>query len=177
MSLKTTYLANGCFWCTEAVFQRIKGVTEVTSGFTGGSIKNPSYREVIEGRSGHAEAIKIIYDESLISFKDLLFVFFYTHDPTTLNRQGYDVGTQYRSAIFYLDAQQYEVALSVIEELTTLRVFDKPIVTEITQASHFYSAELEHQNFYNHNKTYRYCQLVIDPKLIKLQEKFKQLIY
>lgn len=176
MSLKTTYLANGCFWCTEAVFQRIKGVEEVTSGFTGGSIKHPAYREVVEGRTGQEEAIRIVFDDEVISFKDLLYVFFYTHDPTTLNRQGYDIGTQYRSAIFYVDEEQRNEALSVVEELTNLRIFDKPIVTEISAASDFYAADEDHQNFYNLNKEYRYCQLVIDPKLNTLQQKFKQLL-
>ncbi len=174
MSLKTAYLANGCFWCTEAVFQKIKGVEEVTSGFTGGHIKNPAYREVVEGRTGHAEAIRIVFDDAIVSFKDLLYIFFYTHDPTTLNRQGYDVGTQYRSAIFYTDEEQLATSNEVINELTNLRVFDKPIVTELTPASEFYVAEQEHQNFYNLNKEYRYCQLVIDPKLNILHKKFKQ---
>lgn len=174
MSLKTTYLANGCFWCTEAVFQKIKGVEEVSSGFIGGLIKNPAYREVVEGRTGHAEAIRLVFDDTIITFKDLLYIFFYTHDPTTLNRQGYDIGTQYRSAIFYKDAEQLATANEVIYELKSLRVFDKPIVTELTPASEFYVAEQEHQNFYNLNKEYRYCQLVIDPKLNILHKKFKQ---
>lgn len=176
MSIKTSYLANGCFWCTEAVFQQIKGVKEVASGFTGGSAKHPAYREVVEGRTGHAEAIRIVFDDSVISFKELLYIFFYTHDPTTLNRQGYDIGSQYRSAIFYMDEEQLKTAEDVVEELTSIRIFDRPIVTEISPASEFYMAEKDHQNFYNLNKEYRYCQLVINPKLQLLHEKFKQLL-
>lgn len=176
MSIKTSYLANGCFWCTEAVFQRLKGVKNVASGFTGGKIKNPAYREVVEGRTGHAEAIKIEFDDDIITFRDLLFVFFATHDPTTLNRQGYDVGKQYRSAIFYVDDFQRVTAEEVINELTTSKVFDAPIVTEITEAGEFYEAEYEHQNFYNLNPDYRYCQLVINPKINKLNDIFKQLL-
>jgi len=167
--------ANGCFWCTEAVFQRLKGVHKVRSGFTGGEIKNPAYREVVMGNTGHAEAIKVTYDEAVIDYETLLYVFFSTHDPTTLNRQGYDVGTQYRSAIFYTNEQQNKMAKQVINTLNT-EVFDNKIVTQLQPASAFYEADEEHQDFYNRNTGYRYCQLVIDPKLAVLKEKYSSFL-
>ena len=170
-NIKTATFANGCFWCTEAVFQRLEGVSEIVSGFTGGNIKNPPYREVVQGRTGHAEAIQLHYDETLISYEELLLVFFTTHDPTTLNRQGNDVGTQYRSAIFYHSEEQKLMAKKVINRLNE-EVFDGKIVTEITQASAFYSAEFEHQNFYNNHPSQPYCRFIIDPKIKKLKEVF-----
>lgn len=163
--------ANGCFWCTEAVFQRLKGVEKVSSGFTGGDIKNPAYREVVMGNTGHAEAVLIEYNENVIDYEILLYVFFSTHNPTSLNRQGYDVGTQYRSAIFYFNESQKSTAENVIEKLNK-ETFNNNIVTEIKPATIFYEAEAEHQNFYNQNTEYRYCQLVIEPKLALLKEKF-----
>ncbi len=163
--------ANGCFWCTEAVFQRLNGVKNVKSGFTGGDIKNPAYREVVMGRTGHAEAIEIEYDETIIDYEILLYVFFSTHDPTTLNRQGYDVGTQYRSGIYYTNEKQKIVAETIIEKLNK-ETFKNKIVTELKPATEFYEAEAEHQDFYNQNTGYRYCQLVIEPKLAVLREKF-----
>lgn len=163
--------ANGCFWCTEAVFQRLKGVKNVKSGFTGGDIKNPAYREVVMGRTGHAEAIQIEFDETIIDYEILLYVFFSTHDPTTLNRQGYDVGTQYRSGIYYTNEKQKIVAETIIEKLNK-ETFNNKIVTELKPATEFYEAEAEHQDFYNQNTGYRYCQLVIEPKLAVLREKF-----
>jgi peptide-methionine (S)-S-oxide reductase len=163
--------ANGCFWCTEAVFQKLKGVEKIRSGFTAGDIKSPAYREVVMGRTGHAEAIEIDYDETIINYEILLYVFFSTHDPTTLNRQGYDVGTQYRSGIYYTNDKQKETAEKIIEKLNA-ETFDNKIVTELKPASVFYEAEEEHQNFYNQNTEYRYCQLVIEPKLAVLREKF-----
>lgn len=170
-NIKTATFANGCFWCTEAVFQRLEGVSDIVSGFTGGNIKNPPYREVVQGRTGHAEAIQLNYDETLISYEELLLVFFTTHDPTTLNRQGNDVGTQYRSAIFYHSEEQKLMAEKVINRLNE-EVFDGKIVTEITQASAFYSAEFEHQNFYNNHPSQPYCRFIIDPKIKKLKEVF-----
>ena len=170
-NIKTATFANGCFWCTEAVFQRLEGVSDIVSGFTGGNIKNPPYREVVQGRTGHAEAIQLHYDETLISYEELLLVFFTTHDPTTLNRQGNDVGTQYRSAIFYHSEEQKLMAKKVINRLNE-EVFDGKIVTEITQASAFYSAEFEHQNFYNNHPSQPYCQFIIDPKIKKIKEVF-----
>ena len=170
-NIKTATFANGCFWCTEAVFQRLEGVSHIVSGFTGGNIKNPPYREVVQGRTGHAEAIQLKYDETLISYEELLLVFFTTHDPTTLNRQGNDVGTQYRSAIFYHSEEQKLMAEKVINRLNE-EVFEGKIVTEIKQASPFYSAEFEHQNFYNNHPNQPYCQFIIDPKIKKLKEVF-----
>jgi len=168
-------LAGGCFWCTEAVFQRVKGVQKVEPGFSGGTIKNPPYREVVQGRTGHAEAIKITYDESVISYRNLLEVFMATHDPTTLNRQAYDVGTHYRSAIFYMDEDQEQVARSYVEELDASGEFIDPIVTEITKAAAFYPAEKQHENYYNNNRSQGYCQVIIDPKIRKLMSKHADL--
>lgn len=169
---KTATLAGGCFWCTEAVFQRLEGVENVRSGFTGGRIKNPPYREVVSGRTGHAEAIEFEYDPDIISYSDLLMVFFATHDPTTLNRQQNDVGTQYRSAVFYHDEEQQKVAREVIELLENEKVFKDPIVTEVSPASTFYTAEQEHQEFYNRHREQPYCQFIIDPKINKLRKSF-----
>ncbi|TDN85859.1 peptide-methionine (S)-S-oxide reductase [Salegentibacter sp. 24] len=171
-NLELVTLAGGCFWCTEAVFQRLKGVEQVLSGFTGGSIKNPAYREIITGRTGHAEAIQIRFNPEVISFQDLLYVFFATHDPTTLNRQQNDVGTQYRSAIFYHSQVQKEIAEKVMEELEKKGIFDKRIVTELSAVKDFYIAEKEHQDFYNQHRQQPYCQFIIDPKIKKLTEVF-----
>lgn len=164
--------ANGCFWCTEAVFQNLKGVTDVVSGFTGGRIKHPPYREVVMGRTGHAEAIQLTYDPEVVNYEILLHVFFATHDPTSLNRQGYDVGEQYRSEIFYHTSQQKEIAQKVIDQLNQT-VYDHKIVTKLSEASTFYDAEIEHQDFYNLHQENRYCEYVIDPKLKVLRDKFK----
>jgi peptide-methionine (S)-S-oxide reductase len=164
---QTATLANGCFWCTEAVFQRIKGVEKVVSGYIGGTVKNPTYDQVTEGTTGHAEAIQITFNPKEVSFEKLLEVFWASHDPTTLNRQGHDVGTQYRSAIFYHSDEQKKLA----EESKTKHQpeFKDPIVTEITKADVFYPAEGYHQNYYNLNSTRNpYCRVVIWPKLKKL---------
>lgn len=166
--------ANGCFWCTEAVFLQLKGVEKVVSGYTGGFIKNPPYREVCQGRTGHAEGIQITFNPAEISFTDLLEVFFATHDPTTLNRQGYDVGTQYRSAVFYHNEQQQQEAKAFINYLEEAKVFDDPIVTEVTACDIFYEAEAEHQDFYNNHKGMRYCTVIIDPKLEKLKKHYNE---
>ena len=166
-------LANGCFWCTEAVFERLEGVHSVVSGYTGGTLKNPTYREITTGRTGHAEAIKLEFDASVISFMEILDVFFSTHDPTTLNRQGYDVGTQYRSAIFYRSELQKQTAEAYIKALDEADVFEDPIVTEVTAFDIFYEAEDYHQNYYNNNRNQPYCQAVINPKLTKFQKRFK----
>lgn len=170
--LKKATLAGGCFWCTEAVFQRLEGVEKVVSGFTGGTIKNPAYREIITGRTGHAEAIEIEFDPSIIKYEELLLVFFATHDPTTLNRQQNDVGTQYRSGIFYHDEDQRKTAEEVIQLLENEKSFDDPIVTEVTEAGPFYVAEQEHQDFYNQHRQQPYCQFIIDPKITKLKKLF-----
>ncbi len=171
-NLELATLAGGCFWCTEAVFQRLKGVEEVLSGFTGGNIKNPAYREIITGRTGHAEAIQIRFNPTIISFQELLYVFFATHDPTTLNRQQNDVGTQYRSAVFYHSEKQKEIAEEVIQELENKEIFQNKIVTEISAVKDFYIAEKEHQDFYNQHRQQPYCQFIIDPKIKKLTEVF-----
>lgn len=172
-NMEIATLANGCFWCTEAIFQQLKGVEKVTSGYTGGNLKNPTYKEICTGNTGHAEGIQIEFDSNIISYQEILDVFFSTHDPTTLNRQGYDVGTQYRSAIFYNSEAQKEIAEAFIIALTNARVFDNPIVTEITPLSVFYIAEDYHQNYYNNNKSQGYCQAVINPKLAKFIEKYQ----
>ncbi|WP_194850374.1 peptide-methionine (S)-S-oxide reductase MsrA [Nonlabens antarcticus] len=168
-------LAGGCFWCTEAVFQRVKGVSKVEPGFCGGAIKNPPYREVVQGRTGHAEAIKITFDESVVSYHNLLQVFMATHDPTTLNKQGYDIGTHYRSAIFYLNDQQEKIAREYVSELGKSGEFENPIVTEIAPSQGFYPAEEQHINYYNNNREQGYCQIIIDPKIRKLLAKHADL--
>lgn len=173
---KLAYFAGGCFWCTEAVFQRIVGVDQILSGYMGGTIKNPAYREICTGRTGHAEGIRLVYNESIVSYKDLLYVFFATHDPTTLNRQGNDVGTQYRSAIFYVDQAQKTTAESVIAALQ-VSTFEAPIVTELLPEQPFYTAEEEHQNYYNQHTEQMYCSYVISPKVAKLKEKFNHLLH
>ncbi len=170
--IEVATLAGGCFWCTEAVFQRVEGVKEVVSGFTGGNIKNPAYREIMTGRTGHAEAIQLHFDPVKTSYEELLYIFFATHDPTTLNRQQNDVGTQYRSAIFYHSEAQKETAGKVIDELKKEQVFQDPIVTEITAAGAFYTAEQEHHDYYNQHRNQPYCRVIIDPKVQKLKAKF-----
>ncbi len=168
--------ANGCFWCTEAVFSMLKGVSSVLPGYTGGKTDNPNYESVSGGNTGHAEAIQIEYDPSVISYDDLLSVFFNTHDPTTLNRQGNDVGTQYRSAIFYNTPEQKEKAESLIKELNDTKAYDKLVVTEVRPLTVFYPSETYHHEYYKNNKNQPYCQLVIAPKLEKLQERFEKLL-
>ena len=170
--LATATFGNGCFWCTEAIFQQLKGVESVYPGYTGGHVKNPSYREVCTGSTGHAEAIEIKYDPAVISYRELLDIFFYTHDPTTLNRQGNDIGTQYRSAIFYHDGDQKAAAEEIISQLTAEKVYDDPIVTEVTAADVFYTAEDYHKNYYLNNKNQGYCRAVINPKLDKFMKKY-----
>ena len=171
-NIKTAIFAGGCFWCTEAVFKSLKGVNSVLSGYTGGHIKNPAYREICEGRTGHAEGIKITYDENIITFNELLELFFATHDPTTLNRQGNDVGTQYRSAIFYTDENQKNQAESFVELLEKENVFESKIVTEITEFDGFYEAESDHQDYYENNSNQPYCQIMIAPKLKKIKSYY-----
>jgi len=175
-NIETAIFANGCFWCTEAVFLQLKGVSKVQSGYIGGEVPNPSYKEICTGTTGHAEAIKITYNTDKVSFIDLLDVFFATHDPTTLNRQGYDTGTQYRSAVFYQNEIQRELTRKMIEALENAAVFKNPIVTEITENDVFYPAENYHQDYYNNNKTQGYCVAIINPKLEKLRTHFKKLL-
>ena len=166
----------GCFWCTEAVFSMLKGVISVMPGYTGGSIAHPDYGLVATGRTGHVESVEIVFDPSAISYDDLLAVFFHTHDPTTSNRQGNDIGPEYRSAIFYADEGQKKKAEALVSELTAAHAYDRPIVTEILPLSEFYPAESYHRDFYQNNKESPYCQLVIAPKLEKLQKRFATLI-
>lgn len=165
-------LGSGCFWCTEAIFQRLNGVTKVESGYSGGKVGNPTYEEVCSGMSGHAEVVQVTYNPDKISLDDLLEVFFKMHDPTTLNRQGADVGTQYRSVIFYHSDEQRRTALSLISALNDERIWTNPIVTKVEQFDKFYSAESYHQNYFNENKNQGYCRFVIVPKLEKFEKVF-----
>ena len=171
--IDTATLGTGCFWCTEAVFQQLKGVLKVTSGYSGGAEVNPTYKDVSTGTTGHAEVIQIVFDPAEISFDDLLEVFWQTHDPTNLNRQGNDVGPQYRSAIFYHDAEQKAKAEKYKKELNESGAWDKPVVTEISPYTAFYKAEDYHQDYYNNNGSQPYCYYVIRPKLEKFQKVFK----
>lgn len=171
-NIQTAYFATGCFWCSEAVFQRLQGVESVMPGYSGGETENPTYEEVSGGKTGHAETAEIKYDPDQISFEDLLDVFWTTHDPTTLNRQGNDVGTQYRSAIYYMTEEQKQAAESSKSKLENEKVFDDPIVTEITKFEKFYPAEDYHRNYYNNNASQPYCMVVINPKISKLRKKF-----
>jgi peptide-methionine (S)-S-oxide reductase len=164
---------SGCFWCTEAVFQRVNGVEKVVSGYMGGRTKNPTYKDVTSGTTGHAEVIQLTYNPSIISFDELLEIFWGTHDPTTLNRQGADVGTQYRSVIFYHSEDQKRLADSYKRKLDTSGAFEKPIVTEISPAAEFYVAEDYHQNYFNLNSNAPYCSYVIQPKLEKFKKVFQ----
>jgi len=171
--VETATFGTGCFWCTEAIFEQLSGVVKVTSGYMGGKVKNPTYKEVCDGETGHAECVQVTYEPSKISFDELLKVFFQVHDPTSLNRQGADVGTQYRSAIFYHNAEQKEKAEYYKKELDKNGAYDKAIVTEISPASDFYIAEDYHQEYYRNNKnTNPYCSIVIRPKLEKFQKVF-----
>lgn len=171
--LDTATFASGCFWCTEALFSQLEGVISSTSGYSGGTTKNPTYYDVCSGKTGHAESCQIIYNPSKITFVDLLEVFWKTHDPTTLNRQGHDEGTQYRSAIFYHNEQQKTLAEKYKKELNASGAFTSPIVTEITKYTVFYKAENYHQDYYALNGTEPYCQMVIQPKVEKFQKVFK----
>ncbi|MFC6877445.1 peptide-methionine (S)-S-oxide reductase MsrA [Flavobacterium myungsuense] len=170
---ESAIFAGGCFWCTEAVFLELEGVLKVEPGYIGGQTSNPTYNEICKGTTGHAEAIKITFDSQIISFGELLEVFFATHDPTTLNRQGNDIGTQYRSEVFYTNENQKALAHKYIELLNNKFTFGKPIVTMVSEASHFYNAEDYHHNYYNQNKSQGYCSYVITPKIDKLRNKFQ----
>jgi peptide-methionine (S)-S-oxide reductase len=172
---KATF-GGGCFWCTEAVYAELKGVKSVTSGYIGGKVPNPTYKDVCTGLTGHAEAIEIEYDPAVVSFEKLLEVFFATHDPTTLNRQGADVGTQYRSGVFYHDDEQKRIAEQVIAKLDGAQVFPAKIVTEVTKASTFYPAEGYHQDYFAKNPGDRYCNAVAAPKVAKVRKVFKDLV-
>jgi peptide-methionine (S)-S-oxide reductase len=165
-------LAGGCFWCLEAVFQQLKGVEQVESGYAGGTVPNPSYEAVCTGTTGHAEVVQVTFDPDVISFRELLEVFFTIHDPTTLNRQGGDVGTQYRSAIFYHTPEQQQATEQVIAELAGQKLWDDPIVTEVTPLTTFYPAEEYHRDYYRRNPDQGYCRVVIAPKVAKARKLF-----
>jgi peptide-methionine (S)-S-oxide reductase len=165
-------LAGGCFWCLEAVFDELKGVESVESGYSGGHVQRPSYAQVCDGDTGHAEVVQVTFDPQVLSYKDLLTVFFTIHDPTTLNRQGNDVGTQYRSAIFYHNEGQKKIAEAVIQEVGAAKIWDHPIVTEVTPFDKFYMAEVYHQEYFKNNPFQGYCRVVIAPKVSKFRHKF-----
>ena len=169
-NLSVATFGGGCFWCIEAVIQRLKGVESLKSGYSGGFIKNPPYREVCTGRTGHAEVIQVTFNPDIISYHDLIFIFMTSHDPTTLNRQGADTGTQYRSIVLFHDAAQKAVAEKVFEEVQPF--YEDPIVTQLIPFEVFYEAEEDHQNYYNNNQEARYCQIVIDPKVQKLKKMY-----
>ncbi len=170
--LQLATLGSGCFWCTEAVFLNVKGIESVVSGYTGGNVKNPTYKEICTGLTGHAEVIQVAYNPAIISFENVLEIFWNTHDPTTLNKQGADEGTQYRSAIFYHSEEQKKIALEYKAQLDKSGVYKNPIVTEITPISIFYPAEDYHQNYYALNPNQGYCQYVIRPKIEKFKKQF-----
>ncbi len=172
MAKETATLAGGCFWCLEAVYDEMVGVESVVSGYAGGHVANPTYRAVTTGSTGHAEVVQITYDSDVVSYDDLLNVFFTIHDPTTLNRQGNDIGTQYRSAIYYHNAQQQAAAEAKINEITAAGIWDNPIVTEVTALDTFYLAEDYHQNYFVNNPNQGYCRVIIAPKVAKFRQKF-----
>jgi peptide-methionine (S)-S-oxide reductase len=173
-SSETATFGAGCFWCVEAVFEDLKGVKSVVSGYSGGFVKNPAYREVCNGTTGHAEVVQVEFDPGVISFEELLEVFWKTHDPTTLNRQGADVGTQYRSAIFYHNEKQKELAEVYKKKLNQAGIFKDPVVTEISPIKNFYKAEEYHQDYFKNNPDQPYCQIVILPKIDKLKQVFRE---
>ena len=170
---ETITLGGGCFWCVEAVFDELQGVLSVESGYAGGTVANPTYRQVCTGTTGHAEVIQVTFDPAVIALRQILEVFFAVHDPTTLNRQGADIGTQYRSVIFYRDEEQKRVAQEVVGELTAAKAYPTPIVTELAPFDTFYVAEDYHQEYYAHNGSAPYCQVVIAPKMAKFRKLFK----
>jgi len=173
-NLQTAIFGGGCFWCVEAVFDRLEGVTEVESGYAGGHVENPTYKQVCNGNTGHAEVVRVTFDPAKVSYGELLDVFFTVHDPTTLNRQGNDVGTQYRSVVFYTTEEQYREAKKKIEELAAARTWPDPIVTSIEPAGKFYVAEDYHQEYFANNGSQPYCQFVVAPKVKKFQQKFAE---
>lgn len=169
-------LGGGCFWCVEAVLQRLRGVTSITSGYTGGQTQSPTYKEICTGSTGHAEVVQVEFDENVIEYRQLLRVFMLTHDPTTLNRQGNDVGTQYRSVIYYHNETQHEAAREIIEDVDASEVYENPVVTEISPLEVFYSAEAYHQNYFNQNPSQQYCVFVVGDKVAKARAKFSDLM-
>ena len=175
-NLQTATLAGGCFWCLEAVFDEIKGVHGVESGYAGGAMPNPSYREVCNGDTGHAEVVQVHFDPNIVSYRDLLNVFFAIHDPTSLNRQDADVGTQYRSAIFYHDDEQKKIAEELVKDLNSQKIWDKPIVTQVEKLDKFYMAEDYHQEYFARNPYQPYCQAVVAPKVSKFRKHFLDML-
>jgi peptide-methionine (S)-S-oxide reductase len=176
MNIQKITFGSGCFWCTEAIFQTLKGVKAVTSGYMGGHVQKPTYEQICTGQTGHAEVVEVEYDADEVSFDEMLLIFFKTHDATTLNRQGNDVGTQYRSVIFYHTDEQKQQAEAMIKKLTEEQVFDSPIVTELSPVSEFYKAEQYHQNYFVDNANKSYCAFVIQPKLNKFAKEFTEKI-
>ena len=172
-NLETITVGGGCYWCVEAVYENLNGVKSVVSGFSGGKVANPTYEEVCTGTTGHAEVVQITYDKNVTNINEIFQVFFTVHDPTTLNRQGADVGTQYRSVIFYKNEEQKKAAQSIIAELNKAKVYDSPIVTKVEPFTKFYKAEDYHQNYYANNKNQPYCKMVIQPKMAKFEKVFK----
>ena len=177
-NMRDTYalatFGGGCFWCVEAIFERVSGVLEAESGYSGGTVANPDYKMVTSGTTGHAEVVQITFDPEVISYLELLEIFFKTHDPTTLNRQGADVGTQYRSIVLYHNEQQRKLAEQIIEELDSEGIWEDPIVTEVVPFEHFYSAEAYHQEYYENNPNAGYCRVVITPKVEKFEKIFRE---
>ena len=176
MSSEVATLAGGCFWCLEAVYDELKGVQEVVSGYAGGSVPNPSYEQVCAGRTGHAEVVQVTFDPNVVTYRELLDVFFTIHDPTTLNRQGADVGTQYRSAIYTHSPEQKAIAEQTIKDLEAAHLWDNKIVTEVTPLEKFYPAEAYHQEYFAHHPNQGYCQVVIAPKVAKFRKKYLELL-
>lgn len=172
MQTKKAIFAGGCFWCTEAIYKRLRGVGSILPGYAGGTTENPTYEQVSTGTTGHAEVILVEYDSEIIPYEKLLAIFFHTHNPTTLNRQGADVGTQYRSAVFYTDETEKESAERIVRKLETEKVYPDPIVTEIVPFTHFYPAENYHQDYYDRNRGQGYCNIVISPKIAKLMKDY-----
>ena len=171
-NLETATIGGGCFWCTEAVFDAVIGVEDVVSGYSGGHLENPTYEQVCSETTGHAEVIQLKFDPESISFREVLMIFFATHDPTTLNRQGNDIGSSYRSAVFYHSDEQRRIAEEVIKEIDGEKIFDDPIVTEVTEFSNFYAAEDYHQNYFENNPNQPYCAAVVGPKVGKFRKQF-----
>ncbi|CAL62724.1 Peptide methionine sulfoxide reductase msrA (Protein-methionine-S-oxide reductase) (Peptide-methionine (S)-S-oxide reductase) (Peptide Met(O) reductase) [Herminiimonas arsenicoxydans] len=174
MTTEIATLGGGCFWCTEAVFQQMKGITAIESGYTGGQVANPSYEQICEGTTGHAEVVRLTFDPAVVSFREILEVFFTIHDPTTLNRQGNDVGTQYRSVIYYHTPEQQDMARHVMAEMAN--VWDAPIVTELSPAETYYKAEDYHQNYFRQNPLQGYCAFIVAPKVAKFRQTFRDKI-
>ena len=176
MGTQVATLAGGCFWCLEAVYDEVKGVQSVESGYAGGHVENPSYKQVCTGRTGHAEVVRVTFDDEVVSYRDLLNVFFGIHDPTTLNRQGADVGTQYRSAIFYHDGEQKNIAEEVIKDLEAQKIWGKPIVTTLEKMEAFYMAEDYHQEYFVNNRFQPYCMAVVAPKVSKFRKHYMDML-